>query len=96
MLKRKLQNLGYLMRITVSLEKTMMRKKNEGRRRGQQRMGLLDSIIDSMDLSLSKLLELMDREACSAAVHGVAKNMTQLSNRTLEILYKWTLIHIWT
>ena len=96
MLKQKLQSLGYLMLITVSLEKIMMRKKNEGRRRGQQRMGLLDSIIDSMDLSLSKLLELMDREACSAAVHGVAKNMTQLSNRTLEILYKWTLIHIWT
>ena len=94
MLKQKLQSLGYLMLITVSLEKIMMRKKNEGRRRGQQRMGLLDSIIDSMDLSLSKLLELMDREACSAAVHGVAKNMTQLSNRTLEILYKWTLIHI--
>ena len=96
MLKQKLQSLGYLMLITVSLEKIMMRKKNEGRRRGQQRMGLLDSIIDSMDLSLGKLLELMDREACSAAVHGVAKNTTQLSNRTLEILYKWTLIHIWT
>ena len=96
MLKQKLQSFGYLMLITVSLEKIMMRKKNDGRRRGQQRMGLLDSIIDSMDLSLSKLLELMDREACSAAVHGDAKNMTQLSNRTLEILYKWTLIHIWT
>ena len=96
MLKLKLQYLGYLMRIIDSLEKTMMQKKNECRRRGQQRLGLLNSIIDSMDLSLSKLLELMDREACSAAVHGVAKNMTQLSNRTLEILYKWTLIHIWT
>ena len=91
----KLQYLGYVMRITDSLEKTMMLKKNEGRRRGQQ-MGLLDSIIDSMDLSLGKLLELMDREACSAAVHGVAKNTTQLSNRTLEILYTWTLIHSWT
>ena len=96
MLKLKLQYLGYVMRITDSLEKTMMLKKNEGRRRGQQRMGLLDSIIDSMDLSLGKLLELMDREACSAAVHGVAKNTTQLSNRTLEILYTWTLIHSWT
>ena len=95
MLKLKLQYLGYVMRITDSLEKTMMLKKNEGRRRGQQ-MGLLDSIIDSMDLSLGKLLELMDREACSAAVHGVAKNTTQLSNRTLEILYTWTLIHSWT
>ena len=49
-------------------------------------MGLLDSIIDSMDLSLSKLLELMGREACSAAVHGVAKNRTQLNVRTLEIM----------
>ena len=96
MLKWKLQNLGYLMRITVSLEKTMMRKKNEGRRRGQQRMGLWDSIIDSMDLSLGKLQMLMDREVCSAAVNGVAKNTTQLSNRTLEILYTWTLIHSWT
>ena len=89
MLKQKLQSFGYLMLITVSLEKIMMRKKNEGRRRGQQRMGLLDSIIDSMDLSLSKLLELMEREARSAAVHGVTKNRTQLSDRTFEILYKW-------
>ena len=76
MLKLKLQYLGYVMRITDSLEKTMMRKRNEGRRRGQQRMGLLDSIIDSMDLSLGKLQMLMDREVCSAAVNGVAKNTT--------------------
>ena len=75
MLKLKLQYLGYVMRITDSLEKTMMLKKNEGRRRGQQ-MGLLDSIIDSMDLSLGKLLELMERKTCTAAVHGVAKNTT--------------------
>ena len=75
-LKLKLQYLVYVMRITDSLEKTMMRKRNEGRRRGQQRMGLLDSIIDSMDLSLGKLLELMERKTCSAAVHGVAKNTT--------------------
>ena len=59
-------------------------------------MELLNSIIDSMDLSLSKLLELMDREAHSAAVYGVAKNRTQLRDRTLEIMCKWTLIHIWT
>ena len=96
MLKLKLQYLGYVMRITDSLEKTILRKKNEGRRRGQQRMGLWDSIIDSMDLSLGKLQMLMDREVCSAAVNGVAKNTTQLSNRTLEILYTWTLIHSWT
>ena len=96
MLKQKLQSLGYLMLITVSLEKIMMRKKNEGRRRGQQRMGLLDSIIDSMDLSLSKLLELMEREARSAAVHGVTKNRTQLSDRTFEILYKWDPDPYWT
>ena len=59
-------------------------------------MGLLNSIIDSMDLSLSKLLELMEREARSAAVHGVTKNRTQLSDRTFEILYKWDPDPYWT
>ena len=82
MLKLKLQLFGHLMKRTDSLEKTLMLGKIEGRkRRGQQRRRRLDGFIDSMDMSLSKLWELvMDRKSWRDAVNGVTKNWTQLSN----------------
>ena len=83
MLRQKLQNFGHLMRRTDSFEKTMMLGKIEGKRRAWQRMRWLDSITNSVDMNLSKVRKKgKDRETQHAAIHGVAKSWTQLSDGT--------------